>query len=243
MEKEWFASWFDSPYYPMLYRHRDEEEAKKALTNLHSKLSLPTGATVLDLGCGQGRHSRTLRSLGYTVVGIDLSPSSIAKANELASEGERFEVQDMRTFAVTERFDAVFNLFTSFGYFDDHDDNLRVLTQIAAHLHPSGTLVLDYLNAFPLLTQDEQEATRRVDQVVFHTHKKREGDSIVKYIEVHDGDETFHFRERVQLITLNQFQSILTAAGFTITEVFGNYELESYIPEVSPRCLIIARKS
>jgi SAM-dependent methyltransferase len=243
MEKEWFASWFDSPYYPMLYRHRDEEEAKKALNNLHSLLSLPKDATVLDLGCGQGRHSRTLRSLGYTVIGIDLSPSSIAKADELASDGERFEVQDMRTFAVSERFDAVFNLFTSFGYFDDNGDNLRVLTQIAAHLHPNGTLVLDYLNAFPLLTQDEQVATHQTEEVHFHTHKKREGDSIVKYIEVHDGDETIHFRERVQLITLDQFQSMLATAGFTITDVFGNYELEPYIPEVSPRCLIIARKS
>ena len=80
---EWFASWFDSPYYPMLYRHRDEEEAKKALTNLHSKLSLPTGATVLDLGCGEGYVARTLAAKGtHSVLAYDISAGMIEKARE-----------------------------------------------------------------------------------------------------------------------------------------------------------------
>ncbi len=242
-ETEWFASWFDSPYYPMLYRHRDESEAAEALTNLHRFLSLPSGASVLDLCCGQGRHSRTLQKLGYGVVGIDLSPSAIAHANSTAQSGQRFEVHDMRNFALPERFDAVFNLFTSFGYFDSNAENMRVLDCISSHLKPHGLLVLDYMNAIPLLNHETERREQAIDGVLFRTAKCIEGNSVLKRIEVLDKGEAFHFCERVQLITIDDFSSMLTSAGFEILHVFGNYHLEEYRPEQSQRCLIIARKS
>jgi SAM-dependent methyltransferase len=242
-DKEWFASWFNSPYYPMLYRHRDEAEAQEALTNLHRFLKLPEGSLVLDLCCGQGRHSRTLHQLGCQVVGIDLSGSAIEYARSLAQPGQRFEVQDMRSFSVDERFDAVFNLFTSFGYFDSNAENLRVLGRIAHHLHTNGILVLDYLNAVPLLNQRIQQAEQSIDGVLFRTAKSIEGNSVVKHIEVIDKGAIHTFVERVQLITLADFSSMLQSSGFTIDYVFGNYQLDEYKPEQSTRCLIIARKS
>jgi SAM-dependent methyltransferase len=243
MDLEWFASWFDSPYYPMLYRHRDEAEALEALTNLHNHLALPKNAPVLDLCCGQGRHSRTLHKLGCDVVGIDLSVSAIAHARSLAQTGQRFDVQDMRSFALPEKFEVVFNLFTSFGYFDSDAENLRVLQRIAAHLHPNGTLVIDYLNSVPLLNHQKQYAEQTIEGVQFRTVKSIEGDSVVKHIEVVDHGEVYTFTERVQLITLDGFSSMLQTSGFTLEKVFGNYQLEEYRPEESPRCLIIARKS
>ena len=242
-DKEWFASWFDSPYYPMLYRHRDEAEAQEALTNLHRFLKLPEGSLVLDLCCGQGRHSRTLHNLGCNVVGIDLSASAIEYAQTLAQSGQRFEVQDMRSFAVPDQFDVVFNLFTSFGYFDSNLENLRVLDRIAHHLRTNGILVLDYLNAIPLLNQQIQQAEQSIDGVLFRTAKSIEGNSVVKHIEVIDKGAIHNFVERVQLITLADFSSMLQSSGFTIDHVFGNYQLDEYRPKQSPRCLIIARKS
>ena len=229
MEKrdiEWFASWFDSPYYPMLYRHRDEAEAQVALTNLHRFLHLPQNTRVLDLCCGQGRHSRTLHKLGCSVVGIDLSPTAISHAQSQAEPGQRFEVQDMRYFSLEERFDIVFNLFTSFGYFDSDTENMRVLERIAHHLEPNGVLVLDYLNAAPLLNQHILSTEQVIDDVLFRTSKSIEGNSIVKHIQVNDTGVTHHFTERVQLIMLEDFTRMLHSSGFTIEHVFGNYLLE-----------------
>lgn len=246
MEKkdlEWFASWFDSPYYPMLYRHRNEAEAQVAHTNLHRFLHLPQNARVLDLCCGQGRHSRTLHKFGCSVVGIDLSPTAIAYAQSLAEPGQRFEVQDMRYFSLPERFDVVFNLFTSFGYFESDTENMRVLERIAHHLEPNGILVLDYLNAAPLLNHQIQQSEQVIEHVLFRTSKSIEGNSIVKHIDVNDTGVKHHFTERVQLIMLEDFTRMLHACGFKIEHVFGNYSLEDYRPEESPRCLIIARKS
>ena len=246
MEKrdiEWFASWFDSPYYPMLYRHRDEAEAQVALTNLHRFLHLPQNTRVLDLCCGQGRHSRTLHKLGCSVVGIDLSPTAISHAQSQAEPGQRFEVQDMRYFSLAERFDVVFNLFTSFGYFDSDTENMRILERIAHHLEPNGVLVLDYLNAAPLLNQHILSTEQVIDDVLFRTSKSIEGNSIVKHIQVNDTGVTHNFTERVQLIMLEDFTRMLHSSGFTIEHVFGNYLLEDYRPQKSPRCLIIARKT
>jgi len=243
-EDNWFASWFDSPFYPLLYRHRNEEEASMALHNLHAFLKLPAGSTVLDLCCGQGRHSRTLSQLGYKVTGIDLSPSSIAVAKSLSQDRQMFDIQDMRTFDVNQHFDAVFNLFTSFGYFTNSSDNLRVLYRISAHLPLDGLLIIDYLNAFPLFAQTYQENRSKVDDVSFYTRKFIEGDFIVKLIEVTaDSGSIYHFREQVQLITLDHFRSMLSEAGFEVVNTFGNYHLEAFTPETSERCIIIARKT
>jgi len=58
---EWFKSWFDSDYYHILYAHRDEKEAEVFLSNLIQKLKIKQGSSILDLGCGRGRHARLLK--------------------------------------------------------------------------------------------------------------------------------------------------------------------------------------
>jgi SAM-dependent methyltransferase len=240
---EWFASWFDSPYYPMLYRHRNEIEAREFLHKLHDFLKLPEHAAILDLACGQGRHSRTLHGLGYRVFGVDLSPASISVARELASPGQQFEIADMRSVELAEKFDAVFNLFTSFGYFSNEADNISVLSRVHHHLKTDGIFVLDYLNAYPLLNRPEEVQSTLIDGVEFQTRKHREGKCVVKDITIHTGERELYFSERVQLFTREDLTSMLGQNGFTVEQVFGSYGLDAFQPAISPRCLIIARKS
>jgi len=61
-----------SEYYRMLYRHRGEEEARLFINNIISLLKLPPGSTILDCGCGRGRHSIYLAEKGLEVTGIDI---------------------------------------------------------------------------------------------------------------------------------------------------------------------------
>ena len=81
-KKEWFAEWFDTPYYHILYKNRDNHEARVFIKSLVDLLQLPEASSVLDLACGKGRHSITLNEFGYTVLGVDLSAQSIAHANQ-----------------------------------------------------------------------------------------------------------------------------------------------------------------
>ncbi|MFN5878833.1 MAG: SAM-dependent methyltransferase, partial [Flavobacteriales bacterium] len=68
--KEWFADWFDTPYYHILYKNRNDEEAAHFIENLIEFIQLDLGSRVLDLACGKGRHSVTLNKLGYNVLGV-----------------------------------------------------------------------------------------------------------------------------------------------------------------------------
>lgn len=226
----------------MLYRHRNEIEAQEFLSKLMDFLQLPAGARVLDLACGQGRHARTLHTLGYDVVGLDLSPASIAVARDLASEGQEFDVADMRDFQLSQSFDAIVNLFTSFGYFSDENDNASVLARVYHHLKPEGIFVLDYLNAYPLLNRSEEEKRTIVDGIEFKTRKYSDAKCVMKNITITDGAKTEHFQERVQLFTREDLTRLLSQTGFTVEHVFGSYALDAFEPSISPRCLIIARK-
>ena len=79
-EKEWFSTWFDSPYYHILYAKRDEQEAADFIASLLQKLHLAPGSRVLDAACGKGRHAITLQQLGFSVDAFDLSPANIEAA-------------------------------------------------------------------------------------------------------------------------------------------------------------------
>ncbi|MFM7913109.1 MAG: class I SAM-dependent methyltransferase, partial [Bacteroidota bacterium] len=137
------------------------------MERLTQHLALPPSAQILDLGCGWGRHTRSFAELGYTTTGLDLSPRLIAKAqenfiqpNNPISERMKFYIGDMRDFQLNTDFDAVVNLFTSFGYFDDKNQDLKVLGNANRHLKEDGFLVLDFFNKEFVLSQINESEYR-----------------------------------------------------------------------------------
>src|SRR5690625_4931749 len=129
----WFEEWFDSPLYEKLYANRDDEEAARLISLMERTISLSKCSKILDLECGQGRHAINQSGKGYRVTGIDLSEQAIAtardKARALNIEDIRFEVRDMRN-PLPETFDAVVNLFTTFGYFKSAAENASVFYSV-----------------------------------------------------------------------------------------------------------------
>lgn len=240
-KKDWFVNWFDSPYYHLLYSHRDFREAEMFLDNLLRHIEIPKSSAVLDLGCGKGRHSIYLQGKGFDVTGIDLSVESIQEAKKHNSAGPDFVVADMRTFSLNRQFDCVMNLFTSFGYFDKIEDNLRVLNNVSNHLRPEGIFVLDYFNAssvrkhLPFST----EITRQ--GVHFEVHKYEEDEFVIKEIKVTDGSYKSTFLERVQLLSKEVLGQMLEESGLHINSTFGNYNLDPFIENDSDRLIIIAQ--
>ena len=146
IQQEWFKEWFNSPYYHLLYSNRDAQEAIFFLDHLISYLNPQKESLMLDLACGRGRHAVYLHSKGFDVTGVDLSEENIRYANQFQENGLQFFEHDMRQLLATNAFDYIFNLFTSFGYFDHDTDNLRVVRNIAQSLRKGGILILDFLN-------------------------------------------------------------------------------------------------
>ncbi|ASS47646.1 MAG: hypothetical protein A3D31_17630 [Candidatus Fluviicola riflensis] len=238
---EWFASWFDSPYYHLLYKNRDENEAADFLTLLTAHLRLPKTAHLLDLACGAGRHSRVLHCLGYRVTGCDLSPNSIREAQEKATEGIDFFVHDMRD-PLPGNYDVILNLFTSFGYFDNVQDNAKVLSSVFNALNENGLLIIDFMNAEKVIRElkTRQEIAR--DGITFHIKREVSNGKIVKTIAFEAEGQSHFFQEKVQVLDLIDFQQLLGNAGFEIRETLGNYVLEQYNPLISDRLILICKK-
>ena len=159
--KAWYASWFDTTYYHILYKDRDYAEAQSFMDNLTNYLNLPKNGKILDLACGKGRHSVYLNKLGYNVTGVDLSEHSINYAKQFENDSLRFDVHNM-TKPYPETFDAVFNLFTSFGYFENDDYNLRTIEAIKTELNAYGFGVIDFMNVNYVINNLVAEDTKSV---------------------------------------------------------------------------------
>lgn len=238
----WFGNWFDSHYYHLLYQHRNHDEARLFIDNICQYLALPQGARVLDLACGKGRHAMQLASKGYKVVGLDLAPASIQSAIEESQGQIEFYVHDMRRPFRLAYFDAVFNLFTSFGYFNSDREHQNTLTQMYRGLKPGGVVVIDFLNAVKVVQSLVAQETKTVDGIQFQLKRFVRDGYICKQISFEDQGQSFQFEEMVRAFTLSDFESMLQHCGFTIKTVFGNYALEAFQPDSADRLIIVAQK-
>tara|TARA_R110000850_G_scaffold277086_1_gene422557 strand:+ start:300808 stop:301542 length:735 start_codon:yes stop_codon:yes gene_type:complete len=244
MQKEtenWFASWFDTPYYHILYHDRDHKEAASFMKRLTTFLGLKENDTILDLACGKGRHAITLNELGFDVTGIDLSPASILYAKDFENEKLHFEVHDMcRPFHKS--FDAVFNLFTSFGYFAKEEDNFRTIAAIKANLKEEGIGVIDFMNVDFVIENLQEHEVKTVDKIEFQIHRYIKDGFIYKDISFKDVNDEFNFTERVKILRLEDFETYLKKAGLQCIHCFGNYRLEHFDPQTSDRLILIFKK-
>ena len=236
--QKWYASWFDSPYYHILYKDRDYEEAQLFMDNITSYLNLPEDAKILDLACGKGRHSIYLNSLGYDVTGADLSENSIQQASRDANETLHFKVHDMRK-PFDEQYDAVFNLFTSFGYFDDDNDNLKTLIAIKESLTETGFAVIDFMNVNHVIPNLVPSEIKTVEGIDFHIRRHHSGDHRFKEISFEDQGEQYKFTEKVRALTLADFEALMEEAGIFLLDTFGDYKLRKFHKQDSERLIMV----
>ncbi len=240
---EWFSTWFDTPYYHLLYRDRNYDEAQRFIEALLHRLHPKPLARLLDLACGRGRHAIHLSEQGYDVTGVDLSAESIAAARQHAHPHLHFYVHDMREPLPYGPFDFVLNLFTSFGYFQHESENVVALRNATHALRPGGKMVIDFLNTERTVRELVMHEEKVVDGVTFHLRRHLERDFIVKEIRfvAPDGQEQF-YEERVRALTLERFHEYFRMAGLREAEVLGDYQLRPYDEATSPRMIFILKK-
>lgn len=237
---DWFKAWFNTPYYHILYKNRSETEAKNFIENISKHIEIQNNSKVMDLACGKGRHSVTLNELGFDVVGLDLSDESIAYAKQFENNTLHFDVHDMRKVYQENGFDAIFNLFTSFGYFEDDADNAKVFEVIKIQLKEKGLFVFDYLNAVKIVENLVPYEEKVIDGILFKITKSiTDKGFIKKEIDFIADGKDWHFEEFVKVLYLKDFEQMITKAGFTTKAVYGNYQLNEYNEKTSDRLILI----
>ncbi|HBN6702678.1 TPA: class I SAM-dependent methyltransferase [Elizabethkingia anophelis] len=238
---DWFESWFNTPYYHILYKDRDFVEAENFIDKLLAEIRLPQHSTIIDLACGHGRHSVYLNQKGYTVLGLDLSEASISFDKQFENDTLSFRVHDMRNPIQGEKVDAVMNLFTSFGYFDQDDDDEKVFESVAQALKLGGLFVLDFLNADYVEHTLVPESLIVKDNISFSIHKKIDNKRVIKDIRFSDNGQDFHYEEKVKLHSFEKLKSLAEKHQLSYVTRWGDYQLGLF-SDNSPRCIILFQK-
>lgn len=240
-KQKWFETWFNTSYYHTLYKDRNDDEAQFFMKNLINHLAIKDSATVLDLACGKGRHSIFLNEQNLKVTGLDLSEQSITHAKQFENNSLHFDVHDMRNVYDKQTFNYIFNLFTSFGYFEDDNENQKAISSMEKMLAENGTLVIDFLNATKTINNLVKKETKIVEGIAFHISRRLEKGFIIKQIQFTDKGKDYTFEERVKALKLEDFQKFFDKTNLELLEVFGNFSLEKFNAENSERLIMILR--
>jgi SAM-dependent methyltransferase len=238
----WFKSWFDSPYYPVLYSNRNTGEARLFLDNMLADLSPVKGASVLDIGCGRGRHSIYLNKKGFDVTGVDVSSNSIDVCKPYENDTLHFFVHNMRDFFRDNCFDLALNLFTSFGYFENESDNAQVINNACRSLKKGGRLVIDFMNSKNTINNLVAEENKSVDSINFHIKRVYEKGVITKTINFAADNRNYEFFEKIHAYSLDDFNRFFKSAGLELISCYGDYNLNKFDINTSPRMILTCIK-
>lgn len=240
---EWYKKSFGQDYL-IVYRHRDFAGAMEEVKAMVDWLQLDPGASILDLCCGTGRHALALANFGYRVTGLDLSAVLLNEAKKNDPQGIVTWVHgDMRHIPEFEPFDAVVNLFTSFGYFEQDAENEQVLKGMADVLKSDGKFIVDFLNPEYVKRHLVPYSERVVDTFLIVEERSIENDYVQKKITIRErsGAER-HYMERVKLYGKSFFAQAMSKYGLEIDALYGDYAKQPYEEATSPRLIIVGTK-
>jgi SAM-dependent methyltransferase len=246
----WYVDFFRGDYLNVYGHMFTEERAEKESAFVARVLELKPGASVLDLCCGQGRHSVQLAKRGFKVTGLDLNPDYVElaqKAAKVANVAIETVAADMRDIPFTGKFDAIVNMYSSFGYLESEAEDSKVLESAAKALKAGGRLLLDMLN--------REWAIDNYIQNDWHTGadgtlyvERRDLDLATSRMHVHfvmvdnDGHRRESIGHIIRLYTLTEMTRLLERAGMRVTAVFGGFDGEEY-GIGTRRMIIVARRA
>ncbi len=260
-KKQWWATLFDEKYLKTYVDTVTPELTKQQIPFLLKYLQPKKGAEILDLACGHGRHSIELAKLGYKVTGLDFSKHFIDIAKEDAKAQEvkvNFICDDMRNLSFVNRFDAVINMFTSFGYFEDENDNELVLRKISRALKPDGKFLIEINNMVGNLARALRKG--KIDRktgflIIANKDKLSNGLIVTTKDELNpttmrwsmtrtwkENGKVKSYKTNVRIFSLPELGNMMERNGLRIEKIWGNMQGSPFGFD-SRRLVALARKS
>jgi SAM-dependent methyltransferase len=233
-------------FYPILYSHRDVEEAARVVETFGGYLEGKT--PILDMACGDGRYLKALRAAGHSVCGLDLSHYLLLRAVEEADNAGLIAQGDMRHLPFAdESFGAVINMFTSFGYFSADTDNLLVFREVQRLLEPGGVFLFDFINSARISANLLGETRRESQGCDIHEKRMIEnhGKYLVKRATITDPETNVSasIEERLRLYTKDDLLLMFKSVSLHVIACFGDYNANEFVEGVSDRVIMLCEKA
>jgi SAM-dependent methyltransferase len=231
---------------PILFAERRWSDAPAEVEEVVSLLGIGPGTHILDLCCGVGRHSLELARRGFRVTGVDRTRLYLDRASKQAeAEGLKIEFvqDDMRTFCRPDAFDVVINLFTSFSYFEDPEEDRQVLVNVYRSLKPGGVFLLEMLGKEILARIFRERDWHEENGVLILEERKLSknwGWIESRWIIIEDNDRT-ELRLSHRLYSAVELTSLLAGCGFTNIDAYGDLAGSAY-DHMARRLVIVAHK-
>ncbi|HEY1953622.1 MAG TPA: class I SAM-dependent methyltransferase [Gemmatimonadaceae bacterium] len=243
---EWWESAFDDHYlleYGPLFTPASDRQQTARLLDL---LGLPVGARLLDVPCGQGRHAHLLAEAGYNVDGLDYSRELLAVARTRGTGPMlRYTRGDMREMPARwkSRFDAVLNLFTSFGFFAHPSEDVRVVREFARVLKPGGLVIWHGGSRDGVMARFLARDWWTSGNTLFA--QEREFDSLSGVLTVTStwkrGSRTGTREHRLRLYTATRLSELFADAGLVVEQAYDGFT-EKALTRTASEMLLVARK-
>jgi len=247
MPTAWWENFFSGMVVDLWRVAVPDEHTRAEVDFLEKVFHLPPGSKILDVPCGQGRHTLELAARNYQMTGADYSPAFLDAARSQAAE-RRLEIVwerlDMRALPWQDEFDGAFCIGGSFAYFDD-EGNAAFVQSVARALKPGGRFVLDATRiAEFILPKFCEREWARVGDFLFleENHYQHEtGRMETEYTLIRDG-KMEKKSDSVRIYTYRELDSLLKEAGFGKLESYGSFEREPY-QLGSPMHYVVASKA
>jgi len=245
--REWFedeAFWRE--LYPYMFDERRFVQADEQVRRIMKLTGIRRGA-VLDLCCGPARHAVALARRGFQVTAVDRTRFLLNKARRRAQSARvqiEFVRADMRDFVRPGAYRLALNLWTSFGYFDNKDDDLRALGNIFKSLKPGGVCVLDVfgkerlakiMNPGTVTRHDDGSLLVQLHEIFDDWTRIRNEWILIK------GNRARRFPFHHTLYSGQELIDRLRQTGFASVKLYGDFDGQPYGPD-APRLVAVARK-
>ena len=245
MKSEWFKDWFNTQEYLNVYQHRNESDAEEHITLILENVKIHSGAKILDMACGSGRHALILARKDFELTAVDLSENLISIAEKSAQDENlkiNFVESDIRKFETNDKFNLVINLFTSFGYFETDEENFAVLQKAYDLLVYDGFFVLDFFNSQFLQQNLIEFSEENLDNAEIHQYRKIKNNRVTKKIVITKDGNLSTYEESVRMFKKEELVDAIQNIGFDIYKTFGDFLGNEFDNLSSPRLIMICKK-
>jgi SAM-dependent methyltransferase len=246
-KKEWFDDdSFWSELYPFMFPEKRIADADEQIAQALA-LTKPVGKSVLDLCCGPGRCSIALAKKGFRVTGVDRTAYLLNKARAKA-RAARVKIEwvqkDMRDFVRPGSFALALSMLTSFGYFDDKQEDMTVLQNMVTSLQPGGACLIELLGKERLarILQPTNSTALPDGTVMVERHEIFDDWTRIRneWLVIRNG-RTKSFKFHHTIYSGQELRDRMERAGFVAVKLYGNLKGDTYGPDAE-RLVAVGRK-